>query len=177
MALKINNLTIALAQPEDASSFIDLHCNLTQHESFLLTTFDEAKTMDIDKQSGMFEKMLDPSSLASVYLAKEDNRVIGFIGYSRVMPQRARHVAGRIAIGVHTEYRRKGIAKRLFQTIEQDCKEKGISRIEFTVLLNNKAAIDLYLSLGYEIEGRRIQSVNVDDRLLDEYFMAKILKN
>ena len=45
------------------------------------------------------------------------------------------------------------------------------------MLINNKAAIALYLSLGYEIEGRRIQSVNVDDRLLDEYFMAKILEN
>ncbi|HAP15087.1 MAG TPA: N-acetyltransferase, partial [Lactococcus sp.] len=51
----------------------------------------------------------------------------------------------------------------------------GVSRLELTVAVNNAAAISCYKTNGFIIEGVRSQSLKINDALVDEFYMAKIL--
>lgn len=45
-------------------------------------------------------------------------------------------------------YRNKGIAKKLFYTVESEAKKMGVVRIDLMILEFNKSAKELYKSLG-----------------------------
>ena len=51
-------------------------------------------------------------------------------------------------IFVRREYRRKGIARKLFEEMEQRAKEYGVERVDLMVWGFNESALELYKSLG-----------------------------
>ena len=51
-------------------------------------------------------------------------------------------------IFVRKEYRRQGIAKKIFEQLEKRAKEQGAERIDLMVWSFNEAALKLYQSLG-----------------------------
>ena len=51
-------------------------------------------------------------------------------------------------IFVRKEYRRQGVAKRIFEQLEKLSKEQGAERIDLMVWEFNEAALELYQSLG-----------------------------
>ena len=74
------------------------------------------------------------------------------------------------------DYRRQGIASRLFVALEEWARKEEVSRLELTVAMNNSAAISCYKTNGFVIEGVRSQSLKINDELVDEFYMAKILE-
>jgi len=63
------------------------------------------------------------------------------------------------------------------QSAERWARGKGIRRIAFPVVSENLRAIGLYLRMGYTVEGCRRQVYRIDDRLVDEYMLAKLLES
>ncbi|WP_331666591.1 GNAT family N-acetyltransferase [Lacrimispora sp.] len=53
--------------------------------------------------------------------------------------------------------------------------EKGVSRLELTVMCINDAARHLYEKNGFVVEGIKKNSMVVDGTYVDEYYMAKLL--
>ena len=53
---------------------------------------------------------------------------------------------------VHKEYRRQGIAKKIFEQLEKSAKEQGAERIDLMVWSFNEAALELYQSLGMKLQ-------------------------
>ena len=51
----------------------------------------------------------------------------------------------------------------------------AVTRIAFPVVSENLRAVGLYLRLGYSVEGCRRRVYRIDERLVDEYMMAKFL--
>jgi ribosomal protein S18 acetylase RimI-like enzyme len=89
---------------------------------------------------------------------------------------KARHVASRLAVGVEKSHQKRGVAKAIFSEAEKIWQLMNICRVEFTVITENQPAINLYLKLGYQIEGERKHSaLKADGGFYDEYYMAKIL--
>lgn len=60
-----------------------------------------------------------------------------------------------LTITVHPDARRQGYAKQLMQTGQQFAAKKGVQVIFLDVAEDNRPAIALYKSLGYEPFGRR----------------------
>lgn len=58
-------------------------------------------------------------------------------------------------VAVHPEYRRKGLAKQLIETLTAVAKEKKLTSLTLEVREHNKAAISLYEIMGFEQVGRR----------------------
>jgi ribosomal-protein-alanine N-acetyltransferase len=54
-----------------------------------------------------------------------------------------------LTIDVAPTYRRKGIAQKLLQEIENMLRERGVNECRLEVRENNKAALNLYRKLGY----------------------------
>ena len=55
----------------------------------------------------------------------------------------------------HEAYRRQGIAARLLQDFMQESEKRGIHSFTLEVRVSNTAAIRLYESCGFQIEGTR----------------------
>ena len=93
-----------------------------------------------------------------VYAYKIDNKYVSFI-VAQILYENAEI----IDIYVTPEYRRKGIAKKLMNTIIDN---KDVKNITLEVNINNKNAILLYNSLGFKEATIRKGYYNGEDALL-----------
>jgi RimJ/RimL family protein N-acetyltransferase len=50
-----------------------------------------------------------------------------------------------------------------------------MQRLELTVQEHNQAGIRLYRKMGFQVEGTRRRAMRVDDRWVDELYMAKLV--
>lgn len=79
---------------------------------------------------------------------EDSNALAGFILYNTVIPE-----IEVSTICVAPDYRRRGIAKMIFeQTLD---KIEGVEKCFLEVAANNESAISLYSSLGFSISGIR----------------------
>lgn len=54
-------------------------------------------------------------------------------------------------------------------------KQKGLHRLELTVIAHNKCAVHVYEKLGFEIEGVKRDALYIDGVFVDELYMSKLL--
>ena len=71
--------------------------------------------------------------------------------------------------------RGKGIGAKLFEALEEWANQQSIHRLELTVMTYNTAGIALYKKMGFEIEGTKRDSLLIDGKYVDEYYMSKLL--
>ncbi|WP_428848894.1 GNAT family N-acetyltransferase [Terribacillus saccharophilus] len=51
----------------------------------------------------------------------------------------------------------------------------NVSRLELTVITENKAGVALYKKSGFDIEGTKRNSLIINGKTYDEYCMSKLL--
>lgn len=96
-----------------------------------------------------FENLVENENVIS-YVAEEDCKVVGFCvatmrNKSNMVEMRTAYMDDMV---VDSNYQRKGIAKKLFKTVEAEAKKLGAKRLDLMVWEFNKSAIELYKSLG-----------------------------
>lgn len=112
-----------------------------------------------------------------VYVAEvEENgekKVVGMVGLTVNTSARIRHSAS-IGINVNKNYHGQGIGKALLsKVIELADNWLMLVRLELSVLADNERAINLYKSVGFEIEGTKKYAIIKDGKYADEYIMAR----
>jgi putative acetyltransferase len=98
------------------------------------------------------------------------------IGEAQVEIGRMRraHVA-EIGVGVHGDWRRRGVATRLVgEVLDLADNWLGLRRLELKVFVDNDAAIALYRKSGFEIEGRLRGHALREGVYVDAYLMARL---
>jgi ribosomal-protein-alanine acetyltransferase len=85
--------------------------------------------------------------------AREGNEIVGF-AIARVDIRRNLRFGHILTVDVAPAHRRKGIAQKLLNQIEELLKEKGVSECNLEVRENNAAALSLYEKLGYKKVGK-----------------------
>jgi len=80
-----------------------------------------------------------------------------------------------LGIGVLSTYQGHGVGAALMKAAETYARQENLHRIEFTVLHHNSKAYSFYQKLGYVEEGRKRQSVFIDNLYYDEILMGKII--
>lgn len=158
---------------EDASSFLQLSKQLDEETKFMLYEPGERKTT-AEQQEKMIHRFIE-NEYATIFVAVEDERIVGFILVNGNNIQRKRHVAT-IVIGILQEYNGRGIGTRLFKEVEKWAKLHDVWRLELTVMAHNTRAQALYKKAGFEKEGVKKAALMIDGKGIDEYEMAKLLK-
>ena len=118
------------------------------------------------------KRNIDRGNIHLVALA--DAQVVGWCGIPPIDRDGFRHV-GLLGMGVHKDYRGHGLGKRLMALALNKAREKGFERVELQVYSSNRAAIGLYKSFGFEIEGTRRKVRKMDGVYYDNLIMALFL--
>ena len=103
----------------------------------------------------------------------DDEKIVGFLTAQRGVFRRIRHTAY-IVIGIQKNYCNRKLGTKLFQMLDDWALQNKIVRLELTVVCENKSAIRLYEKSGFSIEGKKIKTMYVDGKYVDEYMMSKI---
>jgi ribosomal protein S18 acetylase RimI-like enzyme len=79
-------------------------------------------------------------------------------------------------MGVLPEYRGKGLGPRLLRACIAAAVERGITRIELDVRVDNHRAIRLYEQQGFRREALRVHGMRVDGEYVDALAMALLVE-
>lgn len=122
-------------------------------------------------KSENFLKNLDADS--HLLVAEAQGKVVGVVGLNVMKNPRMRHSAS-LGISVRKEYQRQGIGRKLMEKI-LDLADNWLMliRVELGVLEDNEKAMNLYKSLGFEVEGKKKYAIARDGKYVDEYLMAR----
>lgn len=103
-----------------------------------------------------------------------DGVVIGVAGLHReTMPRRAH--AAHVGMAVHDDFARRGAGRALLTALIDKAENwLNIRRIELSVWADNRPAIALYESLGFEHEGRLRGHAFRDGSYVDALCMARL---
>lgn len=156
----------------DANNMLKMLLELDKETEYMLFEADE-RPNDINRVKEMINQSVNGDNL--LLIATEDDNIIGFLSVQRGILRKIKHTAY-IVVGIREKFRGKGIGKRLFIDLDLWAKENNISRLELTVMCPNSIAKKLYEKNGFQIEGTKRNSIFMNGKYIDEYYMAKIYK-
>lgn len=156
----------------DSENFTILTQKVESSSNFMLWEAGE-RTVHIEEQRKRIES-LGKSQNSTILVVEKGNELIGYLIAVGGNAKRKRHSVY-LVIGILEEYRGQGIGTKLFREIERWACEQKIHRLELTVVTQNKAGLSLYKKMGFEIEGTKRDSLFIDGKYVDEYYMSKLL--
>lgn len=120
-----------------------------------------------EKQSANYNQYNMLSDIHDVVLVMDNGQAVGCGSFKRYNHK----VAEIKRVFVKKEYRRKGLAKQIMQSLEQKARETGYSKLILETGKLLKEAVKLYSGIGYKIIENYGQYVNMPESIC----MAKFL--
>jgi ribosomal protein S18 acetylase RimI-like enzyme len=109
-------------------------------------------------------------------LVADAGGIVGALSVEGGRFRKVRHV-GEVGVSVAREWRRKGVGRHLMEAaIEAARTSRELTRLSLRVFASNTAAVGLYESLGFEVEGRRPRHLRVRGRDDDLILMGLALR-
>ena len=165
-------MKIRRCEINDADNMLKMLLELDKETEYMLFEADE-RPNDINRVKAMINQSINGDNL--LLIATEDDNIIGFLSAQRGLIRKIKHTAY-IVVGIREKFRGKGIGKKLFCELDLWAKENNISRLELTVMCPNSMAKQLYEKNGFEVEGTKRNSIFMNGKYIDEYYMSKIYK-
>lgn len=163
--MKYRNLSI-----NDTENFWEMLNQLDYETKYMLYEPGE-RTRNLSLIEKRIHSALEGKNFLLV--AETDKKLVGFISAEKGNLNRISHSAY-IVVGILAEYRGRGIGTEFFKLLDVWADENRITRLELTVICENEVARHLYEKSGFEIEGVKRNSVFIDGKYMDEFYMAKI---
>ena len=157
---------------KDAEKLAILMQQVDHNSQYMLWEAGE-RNIPTENQIKMIEGIKNKDN-STILVAEAEKELIGYMFILGGGARRQRHTAY-IVVGILEEHRGKGIGTRLFSEMNEWASDNNIHRLELTVVIDNKAGVALYKKMGFEIEGIKKDSLLINDRFYDEYYMVKIL--
>ena len=165
-------MNIRAIKESDSEQFLLLGKALDEETQFMMLEPGE-RTLTIEEQTQRIKSVLTQDN-QMIFVVEHEDQLLGFLGALGGNYRRNRHSAY-IVIGIRQKFTGQGIGKQLFEALELWAVDHKIHRLELTVMCHNARAIHLYQKMGYTIEGVKQDSLWIEGRYVDEYYMAKIL--
>jgi ribosomal protein S18 acetylase RimI-like enzyme len=160
------------ATPDDGGALLALKRALDRETNFMLLEPDERTTTEAEVADQL--RRVTAQSNSVVLVADAVGHLVGYVEAIGGGVRRNRHTA-HVVIGVRQASARRGVGGRLLSELEQWARANSLRRLELTVMIHNELAVGLYRKMGYVVEGTRHAALLVDNHLVDEFWMAKLL--
>ena len=165
-------MNIRIITENDSEQFL-LPCKSLDHETQFMMLEPDERTTTVEEQRQRIRNVLSQDN-QMIFIVEDDERLIGYLGAFGGSYRRDRHCAYIVA-GILQAYAGQGLGKRLFEALDEWAMNQKIHRLELTVMCHNERAVHLYQKMGFTTEGIKRDSLQVDGRYVDEYYMAKLL--
>jgi putative acetyltransferase len=166
------NLNIRPIRMEDARAINEIRTMDGVRENIMALTSER-----ITRAESMISG-LTPNDHMFVAEVEENGvkRVVGVCGLNVNQSPRTRHSAS-LGLMINRDYQGKGIGRALLNKVV-DLADNWLMliRLELGVFTDNERAINLYKSLGFEIEGTKRCAIIRNGQYADEYMMSRIVE-
>ena len=109
-----------------------------------------------------------------IYLAEEDNKIIGWCSLSPHRPGRkALSTVAEISYYIHKDHRRKGIANSLITHTIESAKVLGFKNLISILLELNKTSIYILEKFGFEKWGHLPDIAEIDEVICGQYIYGR----
>jgi len=142
------NVVLRSAQSSDAEALIE-YLKVTTGETPYLIREPEEVTITLEQEKRFIESKID-AERELMLVATIDGKHIGNCSLMSIAPYKRYAHRCEVAIALYQEYCGCGIGKAMMQTVLDVAKELGYEQAELEVISDNKGAIAMYESLGFE---------------------------
>lgn len=165
------NVNIRPVNMDDAESLWEMMSALDAETKYMMYEPGE-RTKNMDRIISAIREATEGDNLFSV--AESTHGIVGYISAQKGNLRRIKHSAY-IVVGIRMLYQHQGIGTLFFKQLDIWARDKGVTRLELTVMCPNRAAKHLYEKNGFVVEGIKKNSMIVDKAYVDEYYMAKLI--
>lgn len=109
-----------------------------------------------------------------ILVALEGDLMVGYLSADRGAFRRNHHTV-HVMMGIRDDFRNQSIGGKLLDYLDEWAGHSDVTRLELTVLVGNTIAVHLFKKKNYSIEGVKKNSLIVDGKSINEYYMAKLL--
>jgi ribosomal protein S18 acetylase RimI-like enzyme len=106
------------------------------------------------------------------YFAAEENGVFVSLAGAKEIGEKIWMIS---AVYTRPTYRGRGLATKLTTLVVEECKQRGVVRVELMVNIDQKDAVKIYTNLGFSQVRIVPDQKMADGKLHDEYLMEKFL--
>jgi ribosomal protein S18 acetylase RimI-like enzyme len=166
---------IRSARPEDAKATLDLYRMVIDEEHFALVEPGELKRDLEQEERNIRQELLSPHKLRLV--VELEAEVVAMARVSGGELARTTHFGELDSVWVRSDLRGFGIGTNLMHNLEEwSRKDARLEKLGLYVFSTNERAIQLYLSQGFEIEGRCPKDIKFGEgEYADTVVMGKLL--
>jgi RimJ/RimL family protein N-acetyltransferase len=165
-------VTVRQVSLEDVEALLELYLKLDGETSFMMVEPGERSRSVEAMRLRVLEAETCPDG--TLLVAEMDGRLVGFLEACGGRYRRDRHSVT-LAMGVCRDAWGHGVGRQLLEAAEAWARARDKHRLELTVMAHNERAVRLYTRAGFEVEGTRRHSLQVDGRWVDELAMAKLV--
>lgn len=169
----MQSVVIRQAIFDDAVQIIELLNHLDYETDFMLYEPGEIKNKK-DIQIKIKKLLKNLSNQVIFVAANADNQLIGIIMGLGGQVNRQKHTL-HIVIGVRQKFCSQGIGKQLMQLLEIWAINNKVHRLQLTVMVHNKIAINFYKKCDFMIEGIKRDSIMINGEYIDELYLSKLI--
>jgi len=166
------HLEIRDATPDDAEAIVGILNPIIAARVY--TVFDTPFAVEAERA---YIENLPRRGVFHITVSHADARVVGF---QRMEPfanyTHAFDHVGVLGTYVDLQFRRLGIATRLFEATFAAALRKGYEKIFTFVRADNAVAMQTYLRQGFQAVGTARRQAKVDGQYVDEVIIEKLLK-
>jgi phosphinothricin acetyltransferase len=165
------NCILRPARPADIPGVLAIYNDAVLHTTAVYTY--DPLTLEMMQQ--WYKDKMDKD--LPVFIAEVDGSVAGFASYGPFRPWPAYKYTVEHSIYVSKDFRRRGIAKKLLQSLIDTAKKRNVHTIVAGIDSQNEVSISLHKTFGFNEAGQLSEVGYKFDRWLDLKFMQLILSS
>lgn len=173
---KNKKISIRNLATSEALKLRDAAAVIAETSPFILSTSDDFRKKTEEDQVKFISSHNDADRNLLI-VAESENQIVGILNFGSFRDEKRKH-RGLLGISLHHDFRREGIAKKLFQvllTFTQD--DPHLRFMELDVMGCNQDAIELYKKVGFTFLHSTPQAYQLSDgSFADEVRMRMELK-
>jgi len=139
------------------------------------TAFSADYEVNAKQPMSYWKNRLKPEEHGIIFVAENDNQLIGMTGIRKGDSPKTKHSAGIWGVFIHPEWRGLHIAEGLIEMCCEWAKLREVQIVKLAVVSTNESAVRLYERSGFAVYGTEPNALRVKGTYYDELYMSRSL--